>query len=142
MGAFKIGWRGGVRTPDPMINSHLLYLLSYSPKQRRLVAVIRPTMGLCHEQPKLLNICGLGEHRKTQSLELPLSRIIYRTSVEQFGGGNGSRTHNFCVQGRCVTISTMPPTLVEGVGFEPTHPFLDDRLATCYNNHSVNLPIW
>jgi len=25
------GWQGGARTPDPVINSHLLYRLSYSP---------------------------------------------------------------------------------------------------------------
>ena len=28
--------RGGTRTPDPVINSHLLYQLSYSGKRRKL----------------------------------------------------------------------------------------------------------
>jgi hypothetical protein len=27
----KTGWSGGIRTPDPVVNSHLLYRLSYTP---------------------------------------------------------------------------------------------------------------
>ena len=31
--------------------------------------------------------------------------------------------------------------LVESVGFEPTHPLLNDRLAICWFNHSPNSPM-
>ena len=29
--AYDPGWSGGIRTPGPVVNSHLLYRLSYTP---------------------------------------------------------------------------------------------------------------
>src|SRR6266496_6262051 len=43
-----ISSRGGTRTPDPVINSHLLYQLSYSgrnPKSRQQEGLIQPIRG-------------------------------------------------------------------------------------------------
>jgi hypothetical protein len=65
--------RGGTRTPDPVINSHLLYQLSYSGKS----AATRRwnfTSGIGRVKP-LLQIQWLGAHRNHRPHYMPHSHV-------------------------------------------------------------------
>ena len=66
--------------------------------------------------------------RLSQSRVLPLHYLLHYCTL--------SRIH--CQY--CSAVITFLLNLAEHVGIEPTHPFLNDRLAICCLNRSANAP--